>query len=172
MHVKQEDGGECLLHVYECGQPESSWHAGLGQRLSTAHLHKDWAALYRLAFYFSLQIKCGTYSKAPVNVFSPLLQVLLTANSWTCCFPGAYCWKKSSLTPNWNTNTSTTLRFYRLRSREWMWTRWDRTRPRLLSQLVRLTVKSFCYHMSSSDHSCGEVGEGEVPGQLWVPPVV
>lgn len=131
VYVKQEDGGECLLHLYERREPESSWHVGVGQRLFTAHLHKDWTTRFRYTLPWSPAIvnleskwSCGCNC---VFVLCVSLQVLPTASSWTCCFQGAYWWKKSNSMLNWNMNTSTISRSYRLLSRGWMWTRWAHT---------------------------------------------
>lgn len=73
-----------------------------------------------------------------------LLQELLTASSWTCCSQGAYCWKKSNLTLSWSMNSSTISKFYRLRSRGWMWTRWERKSSTIFLQYFRTNNVFFC----------------------------
>lgn len=94
----------------------------------TSTLHLNFKCLLSLIVNICLSVWC----------FS---QVLLTVSSWTCCFQGAYCWRKSSSMLSWNMNTSTISRSYRLPSREWMWTRWEHSCLKFLKCVIWHKIK-------------------------------
>lgn len=121
------DGSECVRHVCVHWQPQPTWHAGVGQRLSAPHLHQDRAAVFRWGQTSRAAGRTALADgQAQTNRWRLcVVQERRTASSWTCCFPAASCWRKSNFKPSWSTNLYTTSKSFRQLLKGWASTKSD-----------------------------------------------